>query len=212
MLEMEADSVVKKAGEYFPKATAVELKLLRKLIKSLEQQQADDILDDVRTITKYQTLPLPEIASRIKAVKKVVQGDWTPCYALAREGNKTVECMVLCQSEEGAKSEFAKYMAKHGFNAVDFTLYIGHDSFNQFFDDRHERECELNPRIREHVKMLQENNFAGLRGLVTMPAVAETPVRASSSPQELTKSELGSTGTPTTFESLNRLKDDDIPF
>jgi hypothetical protein len=157
MMIFEIEEVIALAKEYFPKTTYVEMQLLNKLLKksNITKEAGVDILDNVKTITKYQTLPLPEIANRIKAVRNVIQGDSYTCYALSREGMKTYECALHAMSAEGAKMEFAKYLVSLGLQATDFQLYIGEESFRQFFNDRHERACAMNPKIRENVAYLE---------------------------------------------------------
>lgn len=194
MMQFELDKVVAKALEYFPKTNGAELKLLRKVMGHLEQGQAEDILDDIKLTTKYLTLPLPALSAKCKAIRNKDIGEQWHCWMLHKDPDKFQygkskwhDVVVIAQSAEGAKAEVAKYMERFGLVPTDYDLFIGQETFNQFF-------------------------WARAKRIDDARASQETPVTTPSAPQELTKPEIGTTGTPTTFESLKKLSDDDIPF
>jgi hypothetical protein len=228
MLDMDIQKVVDLAMEYFPKSSDSDFRLLRKVIKPLGVDQAVDVLDQAKLGTRFLTLPLQEISKAVKATKKPVHGEYIPCYALALEGIKTIECNVLAQSDEGAKCEFAEYLTQHGYVPTDYALYIGVESFNRFFHDRYERACELNPQIRSNTEFLRSiSEQKGVKGVLGALAGASASSRTPLSRFISTQNQLSrpdpTHGAPEDFEGLESLSggeaeaeikytDDDIPF
>jgi hypothetical protein len=161
MIELEVTDILSIAEEFWPKSSATELGLLRKIIKSLPLHDAKNILEDVRLSTKFQTLPLPQINRKIKSFKPKTMGHEIPCWGLDLDTGKVQQCIVVAQSDTGAKEQFAKYLIQYNLDPTNFVIYVGEESFEQFFEDRHEVQCRLSPKVRETTEVIRKAVEAG---------------------------------------------------
>lgn len=156
MLENETEEIMEIALQFWEKAKEFELGLLRKQIANLFFEDVKKILEQTRLETKFTTLPLQAINVKLKSLKgRGPSGDYTPCYAINMNTGSSREVMVFSQGDEGAKVEMGKYLLKWGHEPTDWVIYVGKDSFDSFFNDRHELHCQLNPRIRETTEKLE---------------------------------------------------------
>jgi len=93
--------------------------------------------------------------------KSRIRGEYVECWALNEDTGKEITCKVLASTNEGAQEMFCRYLIEHGYNPVDYTLYIGVENFQAFFGRRHELECERNPKIAENVRRIRESMAVG---------------------------------------------------
>jgi hypothetical protein len=157
MMDFEYKELMQLVAEYFPKTAQSEFRLLRKVVGGMPFKDAKELIEQAKLDTKYLTLPIQAINKAVKGHRQPRLGEYHPCWALKidGDGSKWEECMVLAQSNDGAKVEFAKYLAYNKLDATDYMLYIGQESFDAFFNERHEQAVKANPKIAENVAFLE---------------------------------------------------------
>jgi len=177
MLAIEADDIVKLARQFWNKAQPFELVLLKKQIVTMDAEKVTAVLESARLSTKFNVFPLQDINSRLSAIKKNGSGEHISCYVLNPLTGKNMEIAVMAKSNEGAKVELCRYLQQWGMEATDYILYISEESFPDFFNARHEVQCQLNPEIENTVAKIRS---IGLRDVVNkvsenLPEIPKKP-------------------------------------
>lgn len=92
MTNLELDEIIVLAGELWPKAKPVELKILRGMMKDVHFEKAKAILEGARISENVQMLPLKTIKSKLDAK--------TP--AIKSETYKYIDCFFVCTESDGS--------------------------------------------------------------------------------------------------------------
>ena len=159
MMPSEVTELLDIAEQYWPKANGFECGLLGKRMKHLFLDDAKVILEEAKMESSYQTLPMKDIAKRLRAYKPKQTGQKITCYALDQESAGYIEAVCLANSEEGARVEMAKFLRGenhmdefgHKKWELDPTDYIIFTDFNSFFDAKHEILRKLDPDMDRKV-------------------------------------------------------------
>jgi hypothetical protein len=183
MTEDELKQIVEMAAQYWPKAQPYELGLLKKRAAQLDFEPVKEILESVRLESKFSTLPLDVLNQKLISIQKQTQGgQYIPCYALHQETGKSIECNVRATSNEGANKGFINYLLEYNYTPTDFILFIGEDTFQDFYDQRYEIQCKNNPQIRERTKELS--------GILNRRKLFESVAEGTTAVMETTKQQV----------------------
>ena len=156
MTSEESESIIEIAEQFWKRAEQFELGLLRKVCENLFFDDVKTVLEQCRLESKYSTLPLPMINERLKALhRKTKSQNYINCYALCPMTAKGLEVSVYANTNDGAKVEMEKYLRRFGLEPNDYIIYIGDANFDQYFTDRHEAKCILNPNLEVEVDKIR---------------------------------------------------------
>lgn len=182
MFDDELKQIVEFAAQCWPKAQPFELGLLKKVAADLDFEPVKEALESVRLESKFSTLPLDIINEKLKSIKRQTQGgQYIDCYALHEETGKSIECCVMATTNEGANKGFINYLLKYGHTPTDYILFIGVDSFSEFYEKRYDIQCKINPKIRESTEQL--SGIVSNRDLIDSVAKGTTAVVESTKQQ-----------------------------
>jgi hypothetical protein len=161
MLEVEAQAFVRE--QIIPrwprwKRSGVGVSDFIRQLKKIDTTTAEEAI--IRTKENSKTYTWPVLSEFRQYIAEVIRENHTPsqntepkwveCYALETDTGKSIElCVPAGLSEEGMKAEFARHLERYDLNPTDFTLYIGQENFDKFFNDRYEAKCFINPSIKE---------------------------------------------------------------
>ena len=141
MMPSEVTELMDIAEQYWPKANGFECGLLGKRMKHMFLDDAKSILEEAKMESSYQTLPMKDIAKRLRAYKPKRTGQMIDCYALEQETGKYFEVVCLANSNDGARVEMAKWLRgenhtdeygykKWEYDPTDYIIFTDHLSFS----------------------------------------------------------------------------------